>query len=197
MIRACIIAAALLMPVTALSAENASVYTSVDISKCQEIEPANPDEGFGGSVQCEGHGGLNVFWTGGDNRDYLAFGKNPQTHCAAKQTFSNFNVAGEKLEWRLHNNVPVATILRWTVTRDVDGTMQKKEWLAVARLEPQNSCVLAIVDGSWPNANDKARKVADEIAGEGFACIGTTLKTFANSGTDVEVGAFGPACEGE
>ncbi len=197
MIRAAVFAVAALMANTPFAAESASVYTPLKIEACQELEAANPGEDYSGSVLCEGHAGLQVYWSGSDSRDMVAYGKLPQTHCAAKQSFSQFNTAGKKLEWRLHNGIPVATILRWTVTRDLNGTIEKKDWLAVARLEPQDSCVLALVDAAWPNANDKARKVADEIAGEGFGCIGSTLRTFANAGTDVDNAAFGPACEAD
>ncbi len=186
-----------LSPTHLSAAETSSEYTVIDRSKCQTLQPANSEENEAEIIFCKGYADQGILLTTRNERDYLAVGTDPRQHCAAKQSFTAPNTVANKVEWRIKDGAPVATILRWTVSIEVDGKAQKKDWLAVTRLEPQNSCILALVDTSWPNANDKARKIADEIYGDDVPCIGTSLRTFANEGTEVEVGSFGPACEVE
>jgi hypothetical protein len=160
-----------LLTATPCLAANTSVYTDFDISKCLEIDPPNEDQNDGGSVLCDGYGGLKVFWAGGDDRDYLAYGSNPEQHCSRWQTFGGFNSANEKIEWRLKQGKPIAVIHRWTVAHDEnnDGVLQNKTWLAVTKLEAANSCRMADVEGALPGANEKARILADTMTAS-FKC---------------------------
>ena len=181
----------LIAPSLALAA-NTSVYTKFDIAKCPRLDVGNADEGEGGSWLCKGYGNLKIYFAEGDLRQFVAFGKSPKKTCAAEQTFSGFNSANTTIEWRLKNGKPIAAIQRWTVSYDPEDSAKTKTWLVVTRIEPSNSCRMAVVEGAFPNANVKAREIADQ-SGEKFECgvsgqtaitLPTTDKAQANIADD-------------
>jgi hypothetical protein len=158
----------LIAPSLALAA-NTSVYTKYDIEKCPKLDAGNTDEGDSGSWLCKGYGNLKIYFAEGDLRDYLAFGKTPKDHCAALQTLSGFNSVNSTVEWRLSKGKPIAAIQRWTVSYDPEDSAKTKTWLVVTRIESNNSCHMAMVEGAFANANAKAREIADTLA-EKFVC---------------------------
>ena len=88
------------------------------------------------------------------------------------QTLPPFNRLGEKLEWRLNNDLgrwmPIATIVRYH-TADPETGEDKGQVLVVTQLVEGNSCHIAYVDAlANDNANELAREAADK-AGE-FDC---------------------------
>lgn len=117
-----------------------------------------------GSVefQCAGHDGIKVHIGEGDLRNFVGYGENGREEIAYGQTFPMFNQLGDKIEWRLKDGKPVATILRWKMAADdMSG-----EVLVVTQLEAGNQCWIARVSASKnKNANELARKAADELAG--------------------------------
>ena len=62
---------------------------------------------------------------------------------------------------------PIAAIERWRVTTDDEGG--SVTWLVVSALRPNESCHVHFVAGSYPNANEAARRAADDLA-EDFDC---------------------------
>jgi hypothetical protein len=150
-------------------AGNTSVYTKYELDKCPRLDVGNADEGDSGSWLCKGYGNLKIYFAEGDLRDYLAFGKTPKDHCAARQTFSGFNSVNSTVEWRLSKGKPIAAIQRWTESYDPEDSAKTKTWLVVTRIESNNSCHMAVVEGAFPNANVKAREIADTLA-EKFVC---------------------------
>ena len=158
----------LIAPGLALAA-NTSVYTKYDIAKCPKLDVGNTDQGDSGSWLCNGFGNLKIYFAEGDLRDFVAFGKSPKLHCAAEQTFSGFNSVNNTIEWRLNKGKPIAAIQRWTVSYDPEDSAKTKTWLVVTRIESGNSCHMAVVEGAFPNANIKAREIADSLA-EKFEC---------------------------
>ncbi|MFN0193203.1 MAG: hypothetical protein ACKVP5_14700 [Aestuariivirga sp.] len=159
-------------------AENTSVYTPFDLKTCTQVQ--KPDEYvFEGAWKCKGIEGYEIFQSGVDARSYAAFGKKDSgTHCAALKTFSPFNTALSPIEWRLKDGKPIAAIERWSVT-DADGI--RTTWLVVNALRENESCQAHYVAGSYPNANEAARRAADSFA-EKFDCE-TGIPTF-----DSEIG---------
>lgn len=153
---------ALLLPSVALAA-NTSAYTSFDLKKCKVLRAPVPDEEDGGSSLCKGYGKLKMYFSEGDLRTTIAFGTNPQDHCASGQSFGHFNSVNAAIEWRLHNGKPLATIQRWYVAQG-DDAPKDKDWLVVTKLEPTNSCRMAVIEGALPQANAKAREVADQLS---------------------------------
>lgn len=150
-------------------AANSSVYTKFDLAKCLKLDTGNADEGDSGSWLCKGYGNLKIYFAEGDLRSLLAFGKAPQKHCAAQQTFGGFNSVSTIIEWRLNKGKPIAAIQRWTVSYDPEDSAKTKTWLVVTRIESSNSCHMAEVEGSYPNANTKAREIADQLSAT-FKC---------------------------
>jgi hypothetical protein len=169
--RACAFILPLLLGSPSL-AENTSAYTKLDLKACTEIDPSVADEGYGGQLICPGYGTLKVFWSEGDLRSFVAFGESPKTHCAARQTFNAFNSERETIEWRLKDGKPIAVIQRWAVNSDTEVPEKIKTWLVVTKLEPNNSCHMAFVEGALPDANVKARLAADQNSGSFQCAIG-------------------------
>jgi hypothetical protein len=182
----------LLVIPSAAFAANTSVYTKYNLDKCPKLDVGNTEEGDSGSWLCKGYGNLKIYFAEGDLRDMVAFGKSPKDHCAAHQTFSGFNSVKSTIEWRLNKGKPIAAIQRWTVSYDPEDSAKTKTWLVVTRIESGNSCHMAVIEGALPNANIKAREIADSLA-EKFECgvssqtaitLPTTDKAQANIADD-------------
>ncbi|GGB38215.1 hypothetical protein GCM10011316_07830 [Roseibium aquae] len=153
--------AALLRPAVA---EPVSQYTKIDLSKCTIVEPASSEGVFGGSWSCQGYRGIPVFVAEGDLRMFVSFGENAARESAASQTLGGFNTINDTLEWRIRNDRPFATILRWSMDTP-DGT-GKVQVLVVTQLKAGSVCHVAYVNATAnPNANILARQAADELAG--------------------------------
>lgn len=182
----------LFIPSMALAA-NTSVYTSFDLKKCTVLTKAVPDEEFGGASICKGYGKLKMYFAEGDLRTTIAFGTNPKNHCAISQTFGQFNSVASTIEWRLHNGKPIATIQRWHVAQGEDNP-KDKDWLVVTKLESHNSCRMAVVEGAYPNANAKAREVADQLSPI-FHCGVTPQKIIINPGVNPAEITTGNSCK--
>ncbi len=173
-----------------------SAYTDFDLKKCKEIEPGSaPGEGEASpTYECKGYKGSVVTFAEDDLRDVVAFGTDGRNHCAFHQTFSGFNSVGNKIEWRLKDGKAIATILRWKVSYDPENSEKTKDWLVVTRLDSAQSCQIGFVEGSYPQANDKAHWLADTAA-EAFSCrVGKTI-FFANPGTATDGIAPEGGCE--
>ena len=150
----------------AAAGEPTSAYTPFDLATCTQV--AAPDEYvFEGSWLCPGYGGIDIFQSGADARSYAAFGKNPETHCSARKTFNPFNTALSPVEWRLDDGKPFAAIERWSIADDQGG--EAGTWLVVTALRDRDSCPVHYVAGSYPNANQQARRAADDLARD-FDC---------------------------
>lgn len=146
--------------------ELSSAYTPFDLARCTQA--AAPDEYvFEGSWICPGYDGIDIFQSGADARSYAAFGRNAVRHCAAKKTFNPFNTALSPIEWRLEDGKPFAAIERWSIADDQGG--QAGTWLVVTALRGDDSCPVHYVAGSYPDANDQARRAADDLARD-FDC---------------------------
>jgi hypothetical protein len=157
------LAALLLLAAPPASAgEITSVYSDLDFARCQAEKPQ--DEGDGGEWLCDGIPGNKVQVWEGDLRSFVAFGEWAPAQCASMQTFFAFNTLGPRVEWRLDNGKPFATILRW-MTNSGDGTPDaKQDWLVVTKVNGKDGCHAAYIDAALPNANELAREAADNVA---------------------------------
>jgi hypothetical protein len=172
---ACVAIAARLLaidpqPAAAQAVEYA--YTQFDADKCRHTRGRDVEDY--GSWLCPGYEGIPVRLSAGDQRMYVSFGRNAAKEVAAGETFPGFNSAYKgTIEWRLERRPdgslrPFATILRWHVmtpedTERADGK-STGQTLAITRLGPGGVCHVGYVDGRAPNANERARKIADEHA---------------------------------
>ena len=158
-----------IMSASPVLAENSSIYTAFDLEKCKQTE--KPDEYvFEGSWVCKGIAGYDIIQSGMDARSAAGFGKDAGNNCSHLKTFNPFNTALSPIEWRMKGNTPVAAIERWSMVKDASAEVQENvTWLVVNKLENGTSCHMHYVSGSFPNANDAARRAADEKAA-GFNC---------------------------
>jgi hypothetical protein len=88
-------------------------------------------------------------------------------------------------------NKPFAIIQRWLIAdnadRDAKDRPRDKAMLAVTRLPPGAVCHVAYVDvAANPNANELARKAADELARD-FQCGKDEVRIVGTGGRAVEL----------
>jgi hypothetical protein len=136
-----------------------SAYTDIDLDECLVLDA----DDFGASWACPGYKGYPLMVTEGDLRFSLVYGFGAKA--ADGQTLPPFNRLGEKLEWRLSNDLgrwmPVATIVRF-YTADPETGVDKGQVLVVTQLVEGNSCHIAYIDAvANANANELARQAAD------------------------------------
>jgi hypothetical protein len=187
---------ATLVLATSAQAGNDSAYTDFKPETCRQIAPgAAEGEGeFSPTYECKGYRGLPVTFVEDDLRSVVAYGRNARTHCAMHQTFSGFNSVGNKIEWRLRDGDPIATILRWKVSNDPEDSTKTKDWLVVTKMSDGESCQMGYVEGSYPRANEKARWLADTAA-EAFSCkVGKTIMFASSAASSVGIAPEG-GCE--
>lgn len=154
-------------PVSASAAESA--YTGFNTKKCRHTAGKEAEDY--GEWRCKGFDGIPVYMSAGDQRIYVSYGRNAKRELAASQTLASFNGEGDRIEWRLENGRPFATIMRWSTTRtDEKGNPLRGSTLVVTRLGGGGVCHVGYVDGrANKNANELARKIADEHA-RSFDC---------------------------
>lgn len=160
------------------TAEIASAYSDLDSSKnCATFAMAEEGEGDYANMICAGYMGYPVIVYYADARESLFYGFPPGGDLApAWESFSGFNSAGPKIEWRLEKtgdlSVPFATIHRRFVADPADSE-KKIEVLVVSKvgkIGEQQGCTVGLVLASGnPQANETARRIADEQA-QTFAC---------------------------
>lgn len=143
-----------------------SAYTEIDLDACLVLEA----DDFGASWSCPGYKGYPLMVTEGDLRFSLVYGFGAKA--SDGQTLPPFNHLGEKLEWRLSNDLgrwmPIATIVRY-YTADPETGEDKGQVLVVTQLVEGNSCHIAYIDAlANKDANELARAAADK-AGD-FDC---------------------------
>ncbi len=194
--RSVIVVAGFLFATPALAGFD-SAYTDLnfkDGAACVNVTPApvpgEPEDGV--AYECRGHGDYVVTFAEGDLRSFVSFGTESGDHCAARQSFGGFNNVGNKIEWRLKDGRPIATILRWSVSYDPEDANRQKSWLVVTRLEEDDSCQMGYVEGGFPKANEKARGLADTA--ESFSCKTGKAVFFANPGTETDGIVSGGGC---
>lgn len=143
---------------------------------------------------CPGKNGLIVLIAEDDLRETVSVGRNrfsASKEPAAQTWFGPFNSTSHTVEWRAANGRPYAIIQRWhiadNVDRDKDDRPIGKQMLAVTRLAPGPVCHVAYVDvQANPDANELARKAADELARH-FRCGKDEVKTVGKRGRAVEL----------
>jgi hypothetical protein len=156
-----------------------SAYTSTAAKDCRKGHSFKIDgDDYASDRVCPGIGGLVVLWQEDDLRGTISVGRTAKAAAAepaASQGFGAFNSTTNTIEWRLDGKAkPFAIIQRWHIA-DADnpakdgrpGTFQR---LVVTRLPPGPVCHVAYIDVKGnPNANEEARRIADERA-RGFDC---------------------------
>jgi hypothetical protein len=171
----------------------ASSYTSTAPKDCRVKSARNGVDDSTNRV-CPGKNGLIVLIAEDDLRETVSVGRNrlgASREPAAQTWFGPFNSSTNTVEWRSANGRPYAIIQRWHIADNADpdknGRPIAKPMLAVTRLSPGPVCHVAYVDvQANPDANELARKAADEIARD-FKCGKDKVKTVGNSGRAAEL----------
>jgi len=144
-------------------AQNRSVYTDLAADKCKTLDV---NKGMAGnySGRCKGPNGYEVEVYLDDERNSLG------VVLPSKKTvgldfwkhFSNFSSLGEKAEWRMKGEKPVALIVRLNVSDRGDGK-PGTSYLVVSKISSENACVTDIVKPG-KNQNAQARSLADRAS---------------------------------
>lgn len=183
--------------VAAVSAANAqtfsSSYTSTAPKDCRVASARNGVDDSTIRV-CPGKAGLVVLISEDDLREIVSVGRSKAAAArepAAEVWFGPFNSTTHTVEWRAADGKPFAIIQRWHLAdnayQDKDGRPIAKPMLAVTRLPPGAVCHVAYIDvQANPNANELARKAADETA-RGFNCGKDEVKVIGQSGRAVDL----------
>ena len=170
-----------------------SSYTSTAPRDCRVSGTGNGVDDSATRV-CPGKAGLVVLVSEDDLRETVSVGRNRATaasESAAEAWFGPFSSTTTTVEWRALDGKPFAIIQRWHLAdnsdEDKDGRPVAKPMLAVTRLPPGAVCHVAYVDvKANPNANELARKAADEIARD-FKCGKDEVKVIGESGRAVQL----------
>jgi hypothetical protein len=197
--RKLVLALALALPWHQAAAEEISsayVETKTE-ADCLTFDKAAADDGDFANLVCPGYRGYPVLMFTGDLRESLFYGFPPaKFEDVPWQSFETFNGAFAKTEWRISTHegksIPFATIRRWHVQADVEGKEKDIEVLVVAKVgQPgkADGCVVGLVLATGePNANELARKIADEQVRD-FACgadepvlVGEPMPVFYSEG---------------
>ncbi|QIG48063.1 hypothetical protein G5V57_10205 [Nordella sp. HKS 07] len=182
-------------PISVAAAEISSVYSELDLKKCEKLA-LQETEDEGGEWRCRGIRDYDVRVWEGDLRSFVGFGRQAPAQCAAMQTFGAFNSLGPRVEWRMRDGKPFATILRWfTESSADDGAPVKQNWLVVTKLDGADACHIAYVDTKYTDANEVARQRADERA-QTFDCAKDMPEIFSARGGSATDYASGMPCPG-
>jgi hypothetical protein len=170
-----------------------SSYTSTAPRDCRVRSAGNGVDDSTIRV-CPGKAGLVVVISEDDLRETVSVGRNRAAAAkepASGRWFGPFNSTTNTVEWRALDGKPFAIIQRWHIAdnsdQDKDSRPIAKPMLAVTRLPPGAVCHVAYIDvKANPNANELARKAADETA-RSFKCGKDDVKVIGESGRAVEM----------
>jgi hypothetical protein len=183
-----------LAPAAATAGEISSIYSVLDLEHCQKLALFE-DGGEGGEWSCPGIKDHDVRVWEGDLRSYVGFGKDAPKQCASMETFGAFNSLGPRVEWRMKDGKPFATILRWFTEQRTEGSPVKQNWLVVTKLDDKGACHIAYVDTKYTDANEVARQRADEQSAS-FNCARDMPEIFSSLGGSATDYASGMPCPG-
>jgi len=180
-----------------------STFTDYDTKTCAHRRGRDVEDY--GEWRCKGANGMAVLVHAGDQRMTMSFGPRAKNERAAGQTLQGFNdVYKARIEWRFVREGrgrirPFAAIVRWNTSLldddDASGKARSAlpktvhgQVLVVTRLGAGGVCHVGYVDAlANPDANELARKIADERA-RTFRCdankpviVGKTGPGFSSS----------------
>jgi hypothetical protein len=138
---------------------------------------------------CRGKVGLVVLVNQDDPRQTISIGRDKVAagnEPAATTKLGPLSSAVRTIEWRMAGSEPFAIIQHWRIADNNDAG-NDKPMLVVTRLPPGPVCHVAYVDvAANPNADELARKAADELARD-FKCGKDTVKVIGAKGRAVEL----------
>lgn len=150
------------MLLLALIAANTSAYTELNLDRCRVI--ARDAESGAVSWRCTGYAGIPLYVTEDDDR----FDVDAGLDNGEWEGVGGFNRLGPRVEWRLRRGRPVAIIYRYILTGADQPPGTRLAVKSIGRLG-HAGCLVSMIDGAAPNANEVARQRADTRA-EAFRC---------------------------
>lgn len=145
-----------------------SIYTDLKADKCKTIE-SNEDEGWI-KQECPGVGIYKLELTEGDLRQTINVVSNSGDRWEldfSLNVSSAFSAFGEKAEWRVKKvdgkPIPIALITRYNVAENPDKPEKNTSYLVVTKFSSEFVCITDVIK-PIPNANEKARELADNSA---------------------------------
>ncbi len=182
-------------------AQNKSVYSDLRPENCVagDFDKSIPGLYFG---ICKGVGGYDLDYYLDDERNSLGvvFPSKKVVGLNFWNYFRDFSELGEKAEWRLKADKPVALIVRLNVS-DREDSMKKTSYLIVSKITGDNACVTNVVKPG-KNQNVTAQKLADKVSNKkclaGFAdrnpddvsALPADIGEWAGEGSDRLVNVF-------
>ncbi|HMN72506.1 MAG TPA: hypothetical protein PKA55_11640 [Rhodoblastus sp.] len=138
-----------------------SSYTKFDWETCRKTGAEDDVV----TRRCNGPDGIAVDINSGADAAFVSFGAKG---ARGETQLGDFYFPKATVEWRRSGGKPLAAILRYDIGKAIGGPFRSA--LVVYKLEgTASSCIVAIVDGARPGANDRARTAADEAATK-FTC---------------------------
>ncbi len=143
-----------------------SVYTNVDLDRCQRLAG---EEEESAAWTCPGYRGVPLFILYGDLRYDVDAGEDNGTW----ESHASPNEPPSRIEWRVRSGRPHAIIYRLRLTGEETRGRSVLAVETVTRPGEWAGCVVAWIDGDVPNANTVARERADRDH-QDFRCGGHT-----------------------
>jgi|GEM_PF-777186 len=142
-----------------------SVYTTLNSKTCKTIE--KDDEGAGYIKQrCPGTAGYKLLVEEGDLRQNVTVvAPNGKGFSLDLWTVvsSAFSSVGKKAEWRMKNKKPIALIIRFDASENVEDSSKITSYLSVTKITAKEICVTDVIKPG-ANQNELARNAADVAA---------------------------------
>lgn len=159
-----IFAASLLFAISVQAQSMSSVYTSASDTKCKTLE-ANPNEGGSYIGECLGTGGYKLRVMEGDLRQTVSIVAPNKKLLPLEfmSFFSGFSAVQDKVEWRVKGKIPVALIVRFNVSEDMEDSSKTTSYLIVSKITKNSACIVEMVKPG-ASQNVLAREAADSAA---------------------------------
>lgn len=151
---------------SATAQSNQSVYTNLATKYCRTLQSTS-DEGGSYTGRCRGVAGYNLIVEEGDLRTNIKVvpprggEKSLDLWTVVSSAFSSL---GPKAEWRMARRggklVPVALVVRYNASENVEEPTKTTSYLAVTKITSQEICVTDKIPPG-PTANEEARRAAD------------------------------------
>lgn len=143
--------------------KDGSVYSDLKPENCKKGDYHKSVPGLFFAV-CKGVAGYDLEYYLDDERNSLgvAFPSKKVVGLDFWTYFGEFSELGEKAEWRIKNNKPIALIVRLNIS-DFDDWTKKTSYLIVSKIGNETACVTDIVKPG-KNQNVTARQLADKAS---------------------------------
>ena len=168
-----------------------SIYTSIDLDQCVQIEIFEHEMGAGFS--CEGLPSYDLYVAEGDLRFFIGYGDDAQRQTVVDQTLPLFNTlstgdAPATMEWRMKQidgkSQPFATIIRYYIDSGEGRPEGNGQVLVITKLGADDACHVGYVDArSTRHANRLAREVADKHS-PAFRCDKDQPRFYGETGLE-------------